>query len=82
MESILSNQTEIIPTKYLTQDMIEFALKVTCVDGRISQNKVSKVVALGLLSLDDSYELQSFLKDVETRLEMLLPADVFMQDMN
>ena len=82
MESILSNQTGIIPTKYLTQDMIEFALKATCVDGRISQNKVSKVLALGLLSLDDRYELQSFLRDVETRLEMLLPADVFMQDMN
>jgi len=79
--SILSNQTGIIPTKYLTQDMIEFALKVICVDGKISQKKVAKVIALGLLSLDDRPELQSFLKDVEARLEMLLPADVFMQDM-
>lgn len=78
VDSILLNQTGIIPTKYLTQYMIDFALKVICVDGKISQKKVAKVVALGLLSLDDMPELQSFLKNVDDKLEILLPASVYM----
>ena len=61
VDSILLNQTGIIPTKYLTQYMIDFALRLICVDGNISLKKVAKVVALGLLSLDDRPELQSFL---------------------
>jgi hypothetical protein len=61
--------------------MFEFALKVICFDGKISHKKVAKVIALGLLSLDDRPELQSFLKDVDARLEIMLPAAVHMQDM-
>ena len=58
--------------------MIDFALKVICVDGKISQKKVAKVVALGLLSLDNMPELQSFLKNVDDKLEILLPASLYM----
>lgn len=77
VDLVLSNQTGIIPSKYLNLDMIEFALDVICVDGKISQRRVTKVVALGLLSQDSRLELHSFLKNVDCKLEILLPASVY-----